>query len=183
MLAQAFADDPLVVAICDADPPEREERMRWSFRVAVRSHWLAEQPAWVVSDTTGALLGAVLVSRPRTGPPQALSDLFFTTRAFWHIGARTMLRGFTAARSIAEHTPPGPFTYLRTLGVHPAVHGRGLGSRLVEQVLRAATPSLPVYLETAKEQNLSFYARHGFNCIGQFSCLGVAVWRLLRPVS
>jgi len=155
--------------------------MRWSFRIAVRGHYLAAQPAWIVADSAGTPLGAVLVSRPRTAEVQAASDLLFTMRAFWHIGAHTVVRGYTVARVIAAHAPTGPFTYLRTLGVHPALHGRGLGSRLVEQVIRAATPSLPVYLETAKEGNLYLYARHGFSCIGQFSCLGVPVWRLLRP--
>ncbi len=182
VLARAFVDDPLVIAICEAPAPERQVRMCWSFRIALRGHALGRQPAWAVVDASGAPLGVVLVTRSRLAV-QAHSDLLFTLRGLRHVGVRTALRGFKAAQTIATHAPPEPFTYLRTLGVDPDQHRRGVGSRLVEQVIRASTPSLPVYLETAKEQNLSFYARHGFDVAGEFRCLDVPVWRLIRPAT
>ena len=182
VLARAFVDDPLVTAICEAPAAERQERMCWSFRIALRSHALGRQPAWTVVDAGGAPLGVVLVTRSRLSA-QPRSDLLFTLRGLRHVGVRAALRGFKAAQAIATHAPPEPFTYLRTLGVDPEHQGRGVGSRLVEQVLRAAPPALPVYLETAKQQNLSFYARHGFEVAGEFRCLDVPVWRLLRRVT
>lgn len=182
LLARAFVDDPLVIAICHAPAPERQERMRWSFRVAVRSHWLARQPAWTVVDVYGTPLGVVLATRSRAAV-HPHSDLLFTIRGLRHIGARLALRGLKAAQIIASHVPSEPFTYLRTLGVDPEHQRRGLGSRLVEQVLRSAPSALPVYLETAKEQNVPFYTRHGFAPAGEFECLGVPVWRLLRPAT
>ncbi len=182
VLARAFVDDPLVIAICAGSAAERERRMLWSFRIAVRGHCLATQPGWTLSGADMVPLAAVLMTRPRM-QVDISADLLFTVRGLLHIGLGMGVRGFQAARIIAEHAPAEPFTYLRTLGVHPNMHGRGLGSRLVEQVIRAAPPALPVYLETAKERNLSFYLRHGFECIGKFHCLGVPVWRLLRPAA
>jgi len=180
LLARAFLDDPLVIAICDASAGERQERMRWSFRIAVRSHCLGRQPAWTVVDSSGVPQGVVLATRSRLSV-QPHSDTLFTLRGLAHVGLRTALHGFKAAQIIASHAPHEPFTYLRTLGVDPEYQLRGLGSQLVEQVIRASPASLPVYLETAKEGNLSFYARHGFEPAGEFRCLGVPVWRLLRP--
>ena len=180
VLARAFVDDPLVIAICAGSARERERRMRWSFRMAVRGHCLAAQPGWTLNGPETVPLGAVLMTRPRM-QVESRADLLFSVRALMHIGLSMAVRGFQAARIIAEHVPAEPFTYLRTLGVHPDLHGRGLGSRLVEQVIQSAPAALPVYLETAKERNLSFYSRHGFECISTFSCLGVRVWRLLRP--
>jgi GNAT superfamily N-acetyltransferase len=180
LLARAFVDDPLVAAICDAPAPVRLERMRWNFRVAVRGHCLAAQPGWTIVDSDARPVAVALVTRSqaRVG---VRSDILLALRCFFHIGLRTAARGLEAAQSIAAHLPSEPFTYLRTLGVDPDLQGRGLGSRLVERVLCAAPSALPVYLETAKERNLSFYGRHGFGCIGEFFCLGVPVWRLLRP--
>ncbi len=182
VLGRAFVDDPLVVAICGAQATDREERMRWGFRVAIRSHCLIAQPAWSMHDDTGRTVGVVLVTRPRTTLPSNV-DVVFAMWGLLHIGVRVGWRGATAARIIAEHLPSGPFTYLRTLGVDPELHGCGVGSRLVERVLTTAAAGIPIYLETAKERNLSFYTRHGFHCIGEFRCLDVPVWRLLRPVS
>jgi GNAT superfamily N-acetyltransferase len=182
LLARAFVDDPLVIRICEAPAPQRQERMRWSFRVAVRSHWLGRQPAWTVVDAGGTPLGVVLAARSRLAV-HPHSDLLFTLRSLCHIGVGVALRGLQAAQIIASQVPRQPFTYLRTLGVAPEHQRHGLGSRLVEQVLRAAPPALPVYLETAKEQNVPFYTRHGFAPAGEFECLGVPVWRLLRPAT
>jgi GNAT superfamily N-acetyltransferase len=182
VLARAFADDPLVVAICDTHAADRAERMRWGFRVAIRGHCLAAQPAWSMTDSAGRAAGVVLVTRPRT-TVYANVDVFFAFWSLLHIGLRVGRRGAKAARIIAEQAPEGPFTYLRTLGVEPGLHGHGVGSRLVDQVVRTAPAGAPIYLETAKERNLDFYARHGFHCMGEFRCLDVPVWRLLRPAS
>jgi GNAT superfamily N-acetyltransferase len=180
LLARAFVDDPLVVAICDARAADREKRMRWGFRVAIRSHCLTAQPAWTMTDSAGRAAGVVLVTRPRTTVYEK-ADVFFALWGLLHIGLRVGRRGAKAARIIAEQAPGGAFTYLRTLGVEPELHGRGVGSRLVDQVVRTAPAGVPIYLETVKEQNLGFYARHGFHCLGELRCLDVPVWRLLRP--
>jgi ribosomal protein S18 acetylase RimI-like enzyme len=182
LLARAFVDDPLVIAICDTPPAQRQERMRWSFRIAVRNHYLGQQPAWTVVDAGGVPLGMVLAARSRLAV-QPHSDLLFALRGLRHVGLRAALRGFKAAQIIASHAPLEPFTYLRTLGVDPEHQGQGVGSQLVEQVIHSSPPALPVYLETAKEQNLSFYARHGFEPAGEFRCLDVRVWRLIRAAA
>jgi GNAT superfamily N-acetyltransferase len=180
MLARAFADDPLVMAICAGSMAERLRRMQWNFRIAVRSHCLAAQPGWTMDAPDAAPVAAVLVTRPHAQVDIG-ADLLFAVRGLLHLGMSAGMRGLHASRIIAAHTPREPFTYVRTLGVDPDLHGRGVGSRLVDQVIRTAPVSLPLYLETAKARNLTFYARHGFERIGEFRCLGVPVWRLLRP--
>ena len=179
VLADAFVDDPLVMAICPGTVPERRRRIWWSFRVAVRGHYLAKQPAWTTLDPTGTPESVVLAIRPYPAQPQ-ISDFAFALRSLLRMGIVAAVRGARAAQIIAAHAPPQPFTYLRTLGVDPKYQGRGRGSRLVESVIQSAPAAFPIYLETAKEQNLSFYARHGVSCSGEFTCIGVRVWRLLR---
>ncbi|MBI3786458.1 MAG: GNAT family N-acetyltransferase [Deltaproteobacteria bacterium] len=179
LLMRAFADDPLVNAICNVQSRQRDRQLYWSFRIAIRSHCLSPQPAWVMTDALSRPIGVALVSRPSMdlrGNP----DTLFALRGLFHVGIAAARRGMHAARTIAAQAPHGPFTYLRTLGVDPQYQGRGLGSRLVDEVIRAAPTGWPLYLETAKETNLTFYARHGLSCIGEFECLGVRVWRLFR---
>ena len=52
-----------------------------------------------------------------------------------------------------------------TLGVHPAVAGKGLGSSLIDEALRvvAASGHPRVSLETSASENIDLYQRHGFS--------------------
>ncbi|MCK6553332.1 GNAT family N-acetyltransferase [Candidatus Binatia bacterium] len=179
VLARAFIDDPLVVAICRGAPARRLRRLWWSFRIAVRSHCLAGQPAWTIVDAAGVPLAVALVIRPPV-PSAPVADGWFALWGSLRVGPGTTRRSLLAAHAIRRHEPLGQFTYLRTLAVDPAWQRRGLGSRLVRQVQRASAPQLPLYLETSRAENVGFYRRLGFELAGEFTCLGVRLWRLLR---
>ncbi|MCX8071342.1 MAG: GNAT family N-acetyltransferase [Candidatus Binatia bacterium] len=182
MLVRAFFHDPLVQAICGEPSSKRTEKMWWSFRLSLRAHCLSRHPAWIVRGSAGAICGLISVSFPG-GAVTAASDTLFSLRSLWHIGWSAAQRAVEAARTIARHMPRPPFLYVRTLGVDPAVQHRGLGSRLLTHALQATEHPLPAYLETAREENLHFYSRHGFRCLGTFFAVGVPIWRLWRPAA
>ena len=59
--------------------------------------------------------------------------------------------------------PKEPHHYLGVLVVDPAVQGQGLGRALIEDgVARSDEQGVPTYLETAKQANLAWYNRFGF---------------------
>jgi ribosomal protein S18 acetylase RimI-like enzyme len=65
--------------------------------------------------------------------------------------------------SASSHHPVYPQWNLETLGIRRAAQGGGICSRLLAPgVARADDAGLPCYLITAKEQNLAFYERFGF---------------------
>lgn len=72
--------------------------------------------------------------------------------------------------NFADHTDkmhrrvaPMPHHYLFALGVSPSAQGKGVGGRLVTEMLeRIDRTSLPVYLETQNERNVPLYRRLGF---------------------
>jgi len=66
-----------------------------------------------------------------------------------------------------QYTPVQPHWYLPLLGVDPAHHGRGLGSRLLQHVLAICDRDrLPAYLEATSPRNVALYRRHGFRATG-----------------
>ncbi|MDO8616135.1 MAG: GNAT family N-acetyltransferase [Dehalococcoidia bacterium] len=78
---------------------------------------------------------------------------------------------------------PGPHWYLAALGVDPPRQGRGLGSALIQPVLRRADAErLPCYLETGREINVTFYGKHGFEVVrtGNAPMGGPRYWTMRR---
>jgi ribosomal protein S18 acetylase RimI-like enzyme len=82
-----------------------------------------------------------------------------------------VLRGMLGAERL--HPAEPPHWYLAILGTDPDAQGRGLGSRLLAPVLeRCDEDGVGAYLESSKERNIAFYARHGFRV--------TRTWRLPR---
>jgi GNAT superfamily N-acetyltransferase len=180
LLVRAFAEDPLVRAICGPADRRGRRRMFWSFLVSVRAHALSPQPAYAVRSASGAIVAVALLSRPGIAL-EARADPWVSLWAVVRMGREATRRSIEAAKAIARHVPRFPLTYVRTLAVDPAHQRRGLGSALLDEVLRRSPPSWPLYLETAREANVRFYERNGFACAGSFRCLGVDIWRMLHP--
>jgi len=68
------------------------------------------------------------------------------------------------------------------LGTDPASQGRGIGSALLAPVLETCDrDGVGAYLESSKERNLAFYARHGFRMTGEVDLpRGPRVWLMWR---
>ena len=68
------------------------------------------------------------------------------------------------------------------LGTDPAAQGRGIGSALLGAVLRTCDEDgVPAYLESSKERNLAYYARHGFRVREELDLpRGPRVWLMWR---
>jgi len=81
-----------------------------------------------------------------------------------------------------RHPATPPHWYLATLGTAPEAQGRGLGSSVLAPVLaRCDEDGVGAYLESSKEENLSFYARHGFRVTHEQRLpRGPRVWPMWR---
>ena len=83
---------------------------------------------------------------------------------------------------IERSHPPAPHYYLAVLGTDPEAQGRGVGSALMRPVLDACDrDGIPAYLESSKERNIDFYARHGFRVTEEVRMpKGPPVWPMWR---
>jgi ribosomal protein S18 acetylase RimI-like enzyme len=99
-------------------------------------------------------------------------------------GPRTALRYALADRHLRRLHPHAPHWYLFVLGVDPAEQGRGLGSRMLEELCASADrDGVPCYLETDKESSVRLYQRHGFRVEHDETepRLGLRFWTMSRP--
>jgi ribosomal protein S18 acetylase RimI-like enzyme len=155
-LSRAFDDDPVMEWLF----PDPRKRPRWTrafFGVRVRQ-LLRQEEVW----TTGDCAGAAVWAQPERWELSLGETLDMMARIGRGVGRRTV-RGLRGLSLIEKHHPHEPHWYLAVLGVDPPAQGQGLGSALLEPVLRACDgDGVAAYLESSKERNVAFYARHGF---------------------
>jgi ribosomal protein S18 acetylase RimI-like enzyme len=158
MLARAFLDDPVA---------------RWSCRPdAVRARVLERLFGMRLRDlhvhgeiwTADGLESVAVWAPPERWHTTVRQDITYSTTL---LHPRLLLRmpmvvaGLLRVQS--NHPENPPHWYLAILGTDPPAQGRGLGSAMMAPILEQCDrDGLGAYLESSKEENIDFYARHGF---------------------
>lgn len=182
MLAHAFHDDPPAVWLF----PDEEKRRRvllWNARLMCRYGHRYGRVHSTSADTEG-----VAIWLPPERPHFSLLGLMLVGGlAGPFVAGFGAMRRFLAWSGLMEKLHKRDVAarhwYLMVLGVDPPRQGQGLGSRVIQPVLaRADSERLSCYLETAKEINLSFYRKHGFEVVRQIDLPGGGppIWTMRR---
>jgi ribosomal protein S18 acetylase RimI-like enzyme len=175
-MARAFDDDPLVNWVF-RNPDTRSKYAGRFF--AGRARILMPQREIYTVDGCHA---AAMWARPNEwhDPPlRALKELAVLAPGVSPRRVPQTLRGLLQIES--KH-PKKPHWYLAVLGTDPDHQGNGLASALLGPVLDECDRlEIPAYLETGKERNVGFYARHGFAVTEELRLPdGPPVWLMWR---
>ena len=179
LLAAAFRDNPLGVAVIGDDPRRRLRSNRYGMRTMLPTARVHGQV--LVARSRDRPIGVLVATPPLRHPlppPGAIARL----RCLLGQGPRTVRRWEAVFVELDRFHPRLPHWYLGTLGVDPSQQSAGVGSALVRAMAhKVDAEGLPTYLETDREENVRFYMRHGFAVVGKLTLLGVQVWRMWRP--
>jgi GNAT superfamily N-acetyltransferase len=174
-LARAFDDDPVMTWFFHRSRG-REGRNRHFFAMRLRQ-LMPHDETYTIEGAPGAALWA-LPDRWRLGRVEEFRMGFSLFTGIWpHLG-----RAIRGVELIEEAHPREPHYYLAVLGTDPDAQGRGIGSALIQPVLEMCDrDEVPAYLESSKERNIDFYARHGFRVTGELHLPdGPPVWPMWR---
>lgn len=170
----AFHDDPVMQYMLRS-PARRPRQLRTFFTVEMAR--ALRKGAVITSDGTPG--GAVWMGPDnwRLGGIELIS-MWRVALAF---GA-ALPRALGVLNRVEKLHPREPHWYLAVLGTEPASQGKGFGSAFLRPVLeRCDEEGLPAYLESSKESNIAFYARHHFEVTGEVAVPGgPTIWPMWR---
>ncbi len=176
-LARAFLDDPVAIWSCRPDALRPKVLKRFH---GTRLRQLLERgEVW----TDPELRSAALWAPPRQWRETPRQDLeiarcLLHPRLIWRMPL--LARGFGEMELAHPRDPP--HWYLAVLGTDPSAQGQGLGSTVLAPVLeRCDADGVGAYLESSKERNIAFYARHGFRVTRELRLSrGPTMWAMWR---
>ncbi len=177
-LSAAFAADPVWTWL--TGDPRRYARGASRFFTADARSVMADGGEVLVDEAVGGVACWCTPGRwrstfgqtARLTPP---SLLLFGPRVLKALGAQMSME--------KVHPSDTPHWYLSLLGTDPAHQGKGIGSALVSAVTdRCDREGVAAYLESSKESNIAFYARHGFEVTAEHPLGrdGPPVWLMWR---
>ena len=177
MLARAFHEDPVAAWACRPQHlrPRVLERL---FGMRLRDiHPYGE--IW----TDDELRSAAVWAAPDRWHTTARQDVAYATCLLHPRLALRMpmvINGMLGAQRV--HPTEPSHWYLAILGTDPSARGHGLGSAMLAPILEECDrDGVGAYLESSKEQNLDFYARHGFRVRGERNLpRGPRLWPMWR---
>ncbi len=180
-LARAFMDDPLIEWLM----PSEARRMRSLERFFGQELRLAHRKGRALTTTGG---GAAALWYPPDRWKLGIGDIVRSAPVdLVAFGPRRLPRALAVLGAMEAVHPAEPHWYLSVIGTDPAHQGSGAGGALVRAMTdRCDAEGLPAYLESSKESNHAFYARFGFEVVGEIPTPGGgpmqwALWR--EPVA
>lgn len=179
-LTHAFARDPITGFLLQAGPDYRERLTRF-FSLLMQARLALGMPVLVAREGD-EIHGIVMGNIP--SPPAWPTDIAQAWEDFESAVPGMVDRLAIYEGLAAQFAPAVPHYYLGVIGVDPALHGQGIGMRLISSFcdLSAADGlSHGVYLETGEPSNVRFYEHAGFVETGRGTMGDATLWCMYRP--
>jgi GNAT superfamily N-acetyltransferase len=186
-LAQAFASDAVMNWLLP-QRTRRAARRELMFTLEVQTYVLPQQGIVFTAGndrSEGGLVGGCLVLPPGRWQMPDTTDGRTALRWLRAFGIR-LPRAIRTQRALQERHPAEPHYYIRSVGVRPALQGRGIGTALMRPTLdRCDSEGVPAYLEASSERSAVLYQRLGFVHLGVLTLADAAppLWPMRRPPS
>jgi ribosomal protein S18 acetylase RimI-like enzyme len=181
VLARAFVDEPVSVAVFQNFSPERRVKaLAVDFTAGLLACMRRGYPLQL--ELEGRIIAAAAIYPPGAYP--------LPTWDGWVLLAKSILgNGFYDIRSwirwldeLDKNHPSEPHYYVEYVGVDPGYQGRALGSTLLRHLVdKADEEQVGCYLESANPHNISFYQRLDFQIMKEMVIIGLPTWFMWRP--
>lgn len=180
MLAHTFQDDPVIASILIGISAEkRVGKLTVMFEELLALNARQNEPLGVTDGDS--VLATAILHWPGTYPLPLRTEIGLLARVVPKIGPRGLGRFVRWSLRMSRHHPTTSHCYLETLGVEQTLHGRGLGSIMLQKIVsQLDVAQTDCVLETANDRNIILYQRFGFEVVSEERILGAHVRFMLR---
>jgi ribosomal protein S18 acetylase RimI-like enzyme len=186
VLARAFRDDPVAVAILRGLSPEvRIKTLTISFDADLQTCGPRGCPLQVDQDKIAG--AAIIIHRPDMYPLPVSAQ----TGLLWKVFTKGLVTSWSPSSfgrwlkwlaAIEKKHPAEPHYYLEFVGIDTPFQGKGLGSLLLQRLVGwADEEGMGCHLETGNPRNVPLYRRFGFQTTAEEEIIGVHTWFMWRP--
>lgn len=113
-----------------------------------------------LSDDKKACALIVYPDKKKTTLKSILLDIKLIFQA---VGLGNISKTLKREKLITTIQPKVPMSYLWFIGVDPLTQGRGIGSKMLQEIIDYSNSNnRPIYLETSTVKNLPWYEKFGF---------------------
>jgi ribosomal protein S18 acetylase RimI-like enzyme len=185
-LGRAFINDPPLKAVLPdvVEPQARARHLTDMFRGTLGIQRRTGQPVFGVLDGGRVVAAALTEGAGHTSTTAiAVAGLGEMPRMVRGLGWGGTIRAIQLMQVLMRNHPPEPHLYLNFLGVDPDFQRKHCGAALLAHLRDIAlerTDLAGVYLETATEDNVAYYAAKGYQVLGEIYPLGVKMWRMFQ---
>jgi ribosomal protein S18 acetylase RimI-like enzyme len=181
VLADAFLDDPGWISV---GPRNVARRHRYTRRVCRGALNVVERWGGSIwhAERDGEVAGVLTSVDPGQWPPPQFRSIAYQALGPTLAGPGVLWRSLAADSTMHKHHPQEPHFYVWMLAVAPKHQRTGVGRALLQTALaRSEVLQTFAYLETAKPENLPYYASFGFREVGEAELpRGAPIWFMMR---
>lgn len=183
VLAQAFNNDPMFRYFALEDEPARLDLINWVAKTILRYSQHYNHIYTTQDDLKGIAVWLPPGKYPLNDLRLLLSGLYRIPPKLRFNRFRQLIALYSKIEEYHQQDLPEKHWYLNMLGVSPAYQSQGVGSLLLQPILKQADQEkLPCYLETSTEKGVRFYQKQGFQVLrsGTFLEMNLSYWTLKR---
>ena len=173
-LADAFSTDPVFTLLFDPAQARVEHELMVDAMAIAYDCFVVNGHAYVLDER-----GAALWTPPGLRTDTDAMSAFFGE----HSIPERMEEALPGFIEMGECHPDEPHFYLQFVAARSGARGQGVGTQLLERVLRICdAEALPAYLEASTPRSAALYERHGFERLTTITLAeGVSLVPMLRP--
>ncbi|WP_408031481.1 GNAT family N-acetyltransferase [Tenacibaculum xiamenense] len=136
---------------------------------------------FITDDANGCLLMLTNGEERKKNVSEKLHLLIWKINLFFNIlGINNVRNVLQREKAISKNHPEGKYLHLYYVGVFKKDQGKGIGTKLINQVMNYYDKDYTIYLETSDKRNIPLYEKLGFKVVNIHDELEITLYILKK---